>query len=107
MPTQEEIVGLEAILKPVENRTLLMQSLAQAMHDYIDEAPRESDDFLEGLDCTGDQAKAVFDDLLLFIIGCDDLYMNSGEHKADGDHGTDCLTARIAQDISKELGGEG
>lgn len=67
--------GLEQILTPVERRQLLMASLAQAMHDYVEEAPRESDDFLEGLDLTGDQAKAVFDDLLLYIIGCDDLYM--------------------------------
>jgi hypothetical protein len=71
--------GLESILKPVENRTLLMQSLSQAMHDYIEEAPTIESRLgtvLEGLDnVTPDQAKALLDDLLLFIIGCDDLYM--------------------------------
>jgi len=71
----KETEGLEAILKLVEKKKVSLPSLARAMKDYIDESPQETDGFLEGLDCTADQAKAVFDDLLLFITQCDDLYM--------------------------------
>lgn len=69
---------LDLLLSQHGEKKVTIQLLAKAFRDYVNEAPRESDDFLVGLDVTGTQAKDLFDDFLVYVTQCDDLYLGEG-----------------------------